>query len=180
LNEAEFGFRPVTEDDIPLLHAWLNNPAVAEWYGLDLENKTYPALEDIARNYRPRIRGEVKTYGYIMQVDGADVGYIQCYRIGDHPEYAALLAYDDDAWGIDLFIGEDRVRGRGLAAPLLRRFVEREVLTRPECSAVVIAPNPENARAIHVYERVGFRHLKTVWIPQEGEHEYVMVLRTSG
>ena len=39
----------------------------------------------------------------------------------------------------------------------------------------VIAPNPENHRAIRSYEKAGFEHLKTVWVEVENEYEYVMV-----
>jgi aminoglycoside 6'-N-acetyltransferase len=165
----------MAETDLDQIHEWLNNPAVAEWYGLDLENKSYPTRDEVVANYLPRIRGEVRTHGFVFQFDGTDAGYIQCYRIGDHRDYARALDHDDDAWGIDLFIGEDAFRGKGLATALLDRFVEQEVATRPNCSGVVICPSPDNSRAIRVYEKAGFRYLKTVWIPREDEYEYVMV-----
>jgi RimJ/RimL family protein N-acetyltransferase len=168
-------FRPLAEGDLSLVHRWLNNPAVAEWYGLDLANKPYPSPEEVAANYLPRIRGETRTFGYVIVIDGDDAGYIQCYRLGDHPAYAAVLDHDDDAWGIDLFIGEDAFRDRGLGAVLLREFVENEVLTRPGVTGVVIAPNPRNPRAIRCYEKAGFCYLRTVWVPQENGEEYLMV-----
>jgi RimJ/RimL family protein N-acetyltransferase len=175
VTPPEITFRALAEGDLPLVHRWLNNPAVAEWYGLDLENKTYPSYEEVAANYLPRIRGETRTFGYIAAINGNEAAYIQCYRIGDHPAYAAALGDDDDAWGIDMFIGEDACRGRGLGALLLAEFVEKEVLLRPGLTGVVIAPNPRNRRAIRCYEKAGFRYLRTVWVPQEDEEEFLMV-----
>lgn len=169
---AEIAFRPLAKADLPLIYRWLNNPEVTRWYRL--ENKTYPQYEEVVADYLPRVRGETATLCYVIVVHGMDVGYIQCYRIGDHPPYAAVLDYDEDAWGIDMFIGEDEFRGRGLGAAALRQFVENEILPRPGVTGVVIAPNPANQRAIRSYERAGFRYLRTVWVPEENDHEYVM------
>ena len=38
----------------------------------------------------------------------------------------------------------------------------------------IIAPEPGNKRAVRSYEKAGFRHVKTVFVPDSGEHEYVM------
>lgn len=139
-------FRPLTEADLPLLHEWLNNPDVARWYGLGIENTTYPTLEQVIENYTPRIGGQLPTFGYIIEADGRPVGHIQAYRIGDYPIYARSLDYDDDAWGIDLFVGEDDVRGGGFGTRAVDRFVETEIFSRPGVEVAVIAPNPQPAR----------------------------------
>lgn len=170
-------FRPLTDADLPLVHAWLNNPNVAQWYGLGIENTTNPAMEQVFENYGARIRGEQPTLCYIIEADGRPVGHIQAYRIGDYPVYARAIDYDDDAWGIDLFIGEDDTRGGGFGTRAVNRFVETEVFSRPGVAVAVIAPNPNNARAIRCYEKAGFTHVKTVFVEMEGEEEYVMARR---
>jgi RimJ/RimL family protein N-acetyltransferase len=168
-------FRPLQEDDISRLHAWLNNPLVAQWYGLGVENIPFPTIEQIEANYLPRIRGDKPTYCYIMLMGDQPFGYIQTYRMGSYPDYADVIGMDHDAWGIDIFIGEDGFRDRGLGAAALRLFVERLVLSRPGVTMAVIAPNPENTRAIRSYEKAGFTHLKTIWVEVENDYEYVMV-----
>ncbi|MEK7248112.1 MAG: GNAT family N-acetyltransferase, partial [Chloroflexota bacterium] len=92
-------------------------------------------------------------------------------------EYADAIDVDRAAWGIDIFIGEDDFRDRGLGTPALRLFVERVVFNRPGVETAVIAPNPENHRAIRSYEKAGFQHLKTVYVEMETDYEYVMVRR---
>lgn len=170
-------FRPLTEGDLPLLHRWLNNPKVAEWYGLGVENIPFPTLEQIETNYLPRITGDKPTFCYIMCLGECEFGYVQTYRVGSYPEYADVIDVDRDAFGIDIFIGEDDFRERGLGTAALNLFVERLVFNRPGVTAAVIAPNPENKRAIRSYEKAGFTHLKTVWVEVEGEYEYVMIRR---
>jgi len=172
----DISFRPLTEADLPKMHDWLNNPKVAEWYGLGIENVTYPALEQVEANYLPRIRGEAPTHCYMMSLDGRDFGFVQAYRIGDYPQYASIIAVDPDAWGIDLFIGDDEFRDRGIGTMALRLFVEQAIFSRGSVDTAVIAPNPDNKRAIRSYEKAGFTHSHTVWVEMEQAHEYVMVL----
>lgn len=171
----------MTGDDLPDLHRWLNNPDVAAWYGLGVENGRNPTLEQVTGHYGPRIRGETPTLPYIMLVDGEPFGYIQAYRIGDYPRYAATLElYDNDSVGIDLLIGEDAHRDRGLGAAALRRFLADEVFRWLGASGAIIAPDPGNARAIRSYEKAGFRHLKTVFVKESGKDEYVMEQTRAG
>jgi RimJ/RimL family protein N-acetyltransferase len=172
---SEITFRPLDEADLPLVHGWLNNPEVARWYGLDLENLTRPTLEQVVEHYTPRVRGDRPTFGYLIMSGPLASGFIQTYRVGDYPDYARAIAYDDDAWAIDLFIGEDDCRGGGFGSRALVRFLEAEVFSRQGVEVAVISPNPDNKRAIRAYEKAGFRHLKTVWVPQEKAEEHVMV-----
>jgi RimJ/RimL family protein N-acetyltransferase len=177
MSSDDIAFRPLAEADLPLVHAWLNNPEVARWYGLGFENQTSPTLEQVAEYYAPRIPGEQPVICYIIEAAGRPVGFIQTYRIGDYPEYARAVDYDDDAWAIDLFIGEDDCRGGGFGSAAVSRFVETEVFSQPGVDTAVMSPNPDNKRGIRAYEKAGFRHLKTVWMPPENAYEYVMVRR---
>lgn len=176
----DISFRPLREEDIPQMHAWLNNPLVAEWYGLGVVNVTFPTFEQVRDNYSQRITGEKPTFCYVILSGERPIGHIQTYRVGDYIEYSTAIDVDPEGWGIDLFIGEDDCRNRGLGSRILSRFLEREVFSRPGVELAVIAPNPKNERAIRSYEKAGFRHEKTVWVPEEGEYEYIMLLRKAG
>lgn len=125
------------------------------------------------------------TRTFVIEIDGQNVGYIQCYWIADEPDSARQLALppmpEPGAVGTDLFIGEEAFRNREWGTPILRAFHRQIVFGEMQASVAIIAPSPDNRRAIRVYEKVGFRWLKTVSIvdnehPENTGLEYVMLL----
>lgn len=174
-DPARIGFRPLTDADLPLLHRWLHAPHVHEWWG---EGQPPPPYETVVREYSPRILLAEPTYPYVMLLDDAPVGYIQAYRIADHPEYAAQIGVGDDTGvvGIDLFIGEAAHLHRGLGPLLLRAFLRDVVFGAMGATLCVIGPDETNAAAIRAYEKVGFRHWKTVPVAEEPAPEYLMTI----
>jgi RimJ/RimL family protein N-acetyltransferase len=154
---------------------WLNDPDVAAWYG-----EGDPTLEQLTTKYAPRIEGTDPTSGFIIGIDGRDAGYIQCYRIDDHPDYARQIDLEPGAVGIDLFIGEAAYRNRGYGSAVLRAFLDEIVFGTMAAQTAIIAPEPGNTRAIRSYEKAGFRWIKTVYIhdpdePDNTGNEYVMI-----
>lgn len=169
-------FRQVVDDDVPTLKRWLEDPDVAPWYQEDSTE-----LDALRNSYGTIIRGEEPTRAFVIQIDGREAGYIQCYMIDDHPDYARQIQVDPGSVGIDLFIGEPDARNRGLGARVLRAFLDRIVFGEMAAEVAVIAPSPANARAIRAYERAGFTWQKTAYIhdpesPANTGDEYVMRL----
>lgn len=172
-------FRPIASHDLPLIGAWLADPEVAAWW-----READLSLEALIGKYQPLIDGTEPVLAFIILIDGHDAGFIQAYRIEDHPSYAAQIDLPPGSVATDLFIGEPALRGKGWGVPVLRAFLERVVFGQLHASLAVIAPEPANLRAIHIYERTGFRWLKTVPIvdehnPLDSGDEYVMVLPAS-
>ncbi len=170
------GFRPLSRADLPAMLRWLSDPDVSRWYG---EGEL--SLESLERHYGPGIDGRDPVDQYIIRIEGRDAGYIQAYVIDDEPEYARQLEVERGAVGIDLFIGDSMIRGRGWGVLVLRAFVERIVFGTMRAPIAIIAPGPANERAIHVYAKAGFRWRKTVpIIDEESPHntgdEYVMTM----
>lgn len=175
-REFPITFRPCSQSDLPLLQHWLADPDVARWW-----READLGLEALATRYGPMIDGEEPTRGFIFAFAGVDAGFIQAYRIADHHAYARQVEVDPGAVGIDLFIGESTLRGKGWAVPLLAAFLRQVVFGEMDAPVAVIAPEPTNSRAIHVYERTGFHWLKTVHVvdednPLDSGDEYVMTL----
>lgn len=169
----EIAFRPLAETDLPTMKRWLEDPDVSPWYEEDSTE-----LDALRTSYLPMITGEEPTRGYIIGIDGRDAGYIQCYVIDDHPDYARQIRVDPGAVGIDILLGEPWARGRGYGTAALRALLREVVFGEMGAEVAIIAPSPDNARAIRSYERAGFTWIKTVPIVDESPantgNEYVM------
>lgn len=170
LDPAAVGFRQMTPDDLLLMHRWLQTPHVLEWWW----GGVAPSYEDVAEKYGPRIRGQEPTDPYLILHAGQPVGYIQTYRIRDYPEYAAAVDMDEEASGVDLFIGEADYLHKGLGSHILRRFLRHIVFAPGDVASCIIGPSAANAIAIRAYEKAGFRYLKTIPAENEPTPEYLM------
>ena len=170
---SRVAFRALTRADLPLLLRWLADPDVARWY-----DEGELTLENLDHKFGPLIDGTDPTLGFIIVIDGADAGYIQGYRIDDHPAYARQVAVGPGAARVDLLLGDPARRNAGWGAPVLRAFLRQIVFGRLGATTCVIGPAPDNPRAIRAYEKAGFRYLKTVHIddPGDGGDEYLMTL----
>src|SRR5207302_8394571 len=88
------------------------------------------------------------------------IGYIQTYW------------ESDGTMGIDLFLGEERFLNRGIGTQVLQSFLQ-QMIEHHDPPYFIIDPDPENARAIRCYEKVGFRHYDTMRT-EEGKMAYMM------
>lgn len=139
------------------------------WYD-DVPAETYP--DDTITDYQCAIRGEDPTDLYIIDLDGRPIGAIQSYRIDDHPDYAAMVALGRPALGIDLFIGEPDLIGRGHGPALIRAFLRDVAFPRYGVDLCVIGPTHSNVAAIRAYQKAGFRFLKNYLEPDSREPEH--------
>ena len=140
---AQYAFRPLSADDLPLIERWLKVPHVAEWWHEERQ------LERIRANI-----GDPKIEALLVHADDRPIGYLQCYdphAETDHP-YRTQPA---GTRGIDQFIGEADMIDRGHGSALTRVFVER--LFAGGAPRVITDPNPVNKRAVRAYEKAGFR-----------------------
>jgi aminoglycoside 6'-N-acetyltransferase len=121
---------------------------------------------------RLALRGEDPTDHFLIVLDRRPIGDIQSYRVDDHPGYAAQIAIGRPAIGVDLFIGEADLIGRGHGPALIRAFLRDVAFPRYELDLCVIGPTRSNTSAIRAYEKAGFRFLKTYLEPDAREPEH--------
>lgn len=137
-----YAFRPMTAADLPLIRRWLGEAHVREWWG-DPDEQIALVSGDL---------DEPAIDQFIVLAGREPFGYLQCYRMtawntgfGPQPEGTR---------GIDQFIGEKDMIGRGHGSALIRQFVDE--LLRSGLPRIVTDPDPRNARAVRASEKAGF------------------------
>ena len=149
-------FRPMREDDLPQLHAWLQREHVKRWWR---DSRTY---EETVAHYLPSLRGEEPTDHYVIALDGREIGMIETYLVADHPSWEAIVQQGEGVAGVDLLLGEEDVVGRGVGPQVLRTFAREVVFARPGVLALVAAVDDENRRSWRAFKKAGFVHVGDV------------------
>lgn len=152
-------FRPLTDDDLALLHEWLNRDHIRRWWRLA------PTLEEVEAKYR-RIDGTEKTEVFVIELDGRPDGMIRTYLVSDYPDW---IGDEPGVAGVDLFIADAERIGRGLGPRILTEFLRAVVFADPAVTACVASPEVVNAVSIRAFEKAGFareREIPGEWGPE--------------
>ncbi len=160
----QIAFRPMTRDDLPLMHEWLQREHVRRWWR---ESKT---IEDVEAHYGPAIDGAEPTRMFVIEIDGLPAGSIQTYLVSDYPEW---IGDEPGVAGVDLFIAEEGLTGRGLGPRILVEFMRTVVFVDPATTACVAAPDVANTASLRAFENAGFRPEREI----AGEHGPELLLR---
>jgi RimJ/RimL family protein N-acetyltransferase len=167
------GFRPLREADLRLVHEWLQREHVRRWWD---EHEMY---EDVVEHYLPAIEGRKPTDLYLILLDDRPAGFIQAYLVSDHPEFAELVGVGAGVAGVDLFIAEEELTGKGLGTEVLRRFVDDVVFAEPGTVACIADPDVRNVASIRAFEKAGFRRVGEFVDPNDGENHALVRLDRS-
>lgn len=167
MSGMEVSLRPLLPADAALLLRWLRDPRVLEYWEGPHEVFTPERIqEDFYDDDDPTVR-------CIIQYQGRDIGYLQYYPL----DAAGFAEYqyprtDLTAYGIDQFIGEPDLWGKGIGRAFVRLICAylRDTLN---AQAVVLDPHADNLRAIRCYEACGFKKVK--FLPGHELHDGVMV-----
>jgi len=152
-------FRLLARDDLPMLCEWTARPHVAEWWGAP------PSLAESEEEYGPLIEGLVPHRAYIAQLDDVPLGFIQSYVPADcHDDGWWLEEHDPGVRGIDQYLADGEMLGRGLGTAMVRAFVDR-LFEDPSVTRIQTDPSPANGRAIRCYEKAGFRAVREMVTP---------------
>ncbi|HJQ43287.1 MAG TPA: GNAT family N-acetyltransferase [Jatrophihabitantaceae bacterium] len=139
--------RPLVENDLPLVEAWLRQPHLARWW------LTASTVDDEIADIRQYLDGEPFEV-LMVELDGVPIGWCQWYRWWDDPDEAAELGVGPDDVGIDYGIGEPDVIGRGIGTALIAALVAH--VRRHTPAAIVVEPDALNAASRRVLEKNGF------------------------
>jgi aminoglycoside 6'-N-acetyltransferase len=148
---ADYEFVPMTSTDLPLIRRWLEMPHVSEWWHDPAEQ-----FELVSGDLDHPDMGQ-----FIVASDGRPFAYLQCYNLSDWNTGFGPQPFGTR--GLDQFIGEADMLGRGHGSAFIRAFAEQ--LLAKGTPRAVIDPDPANARAIRAYARAGFSKDRIVDTP---------------
>lgn len=160
---VDLTFRRLTDDDLPLLHRWLNDPGVVRWWEGDDVSWAGVVADYGSGNDEP-------VEHWIASLDGHDLGWIQCAAVAEWPDesaaWAALGVDVATCAGIDYLVGEPTQRGRGVGSAMIAAFVDEIVFGRhPRWTCAGADPVVANAASWGALARAGFRHIGDVEDP---------------
>ncbi|MDX8346489.1 GNAT family N-acetyltransferase [Cognatiyoonia sp. IB215446] len=145
-----YHFRPVTPDDFDLLASWQAQPHVHAWW-------------DDEDPYDQETLSDARVSHWIVSLNGHPFAFMQDYTVHgwDDHHFASL---PKGARGIDQYIGDPDMLGAGHGTA----FIGERMRALFDQGAPIIAtdPHPDNARAIAVYRKLGF---KVVGPPRDSE-----------
>ena len=146
-----YAFRPMTAADLPMIRRWLETPEVTRWWG-DADEQYGLVSDDLVHPDMDQ---------FVVALAGHPFAYMQCYALstwnqgfGVHPKATR---------GIDQFIGEADMIGRGHGSNFIRQFVDDRF--RQGIPRIVTDPDPVNLRALRAYEKAGFVRERIVDTP---------------
>jgi aminoglycoside phosphotransferase (APT) family kinase protein len=132
---SSFHFEPAKSSQRALLYQWFEQKHIKEWmHGVGLQN-TLNGLEKF-------FQGESNTIYWIAYDKDTPFAFLITSPEGT------------DATTLDLFICDLNYLGKGLAVPMIQEFLISQF---PNVKKVLIDPEATNVRAIHVYQKVGFK-----------------------
>ena len=153
-ESLDITFRPLADADLPLLHRWLNDPAVIEWW--EGEDVSWPAVvSDYGSGHGDPVEH------WLALLNGKPLGWIQCYCAADMIEEETAYWADHvelaTTAGIDYLVGEATARGQGAGSAMIRAFVRDVVFPRhPEWTLAAAGPFEANVASWKALEKAGF------------------------
>jgi aminoglycoside 6'-N-acetyltransferase len=155
VSDYHIGFRPVREADLPRLAGWLGQPHVAAWWCEPSD------LAQVREKYLPCLDGRDPTELFLIEADGAPVGFIQRYLMSDNPEWVRSLAATgaEDAAraaGIDYLIGDAALTGRGIGSAAIKEFTALTLDRYPAVESLLVDVSQDNVASWRALERAGY------------------------
>ena len=135
--------RPVTEADLPALLAILDEPEVARWW----RRAEWERVDE---------KGAA-TFAIVLPGDSVEPGAGTRQVVAGCIQYSEETDPDYFSAAVDIFVGT-AAQGRGVGPDAMRTLVAWLIEARGH-HRLTVDPAADNARAIHVYEKLGFRRV---------------------
>ncbi len=162
VQDADLVIRRMRDDnaDYQLIVRWRNMPHVRRWWDPDRPTTTIDSAID---EYRADARGTTPSTVCIIERSGEPLGLIQFYRWVSYADEAADvgITFDDQTWGLDVFIGEADQIHRGIGTRVVNMLSDY-LVEELGASSVALTTDVLNHAAQRCYEKAGFEKVKQV------------------
>ena len=158
-SPSRFTFKPAIESQRALIHQWLQQDYISEWvHGQGLKN-TLSGLEKFFQyktDSKKLDRQSDITHHWIGYDGDKPFVYLLTSNVFKNAadEYAKYSESGGLAITLDIFIGDTEYLGKGLADIIIKEFLLSQF---SDVSEIFIDPEKSNKKAIHVYQKTGFR-----------------------
>nr|WP_242440636.1 GNAT family N-acetyltransferase [Streptomyces sp. CB02923] len=146
------------ERDLPLVSAWMNDPAVAAFWELAGPQET------TAAHLRAQLDGDGRSVPCLGVLSGVPMSYWEIYRADLDPVARYYPARPHDT-GLHLLVGGVADRGRGIGTALLRATADLVLDHRPQCGRVIAEPDLRNIPSVAAFLGAGFRYADEIDLP---------------
>lgn len=152
-------FFPVKEEHREIIFDWFKKEHVKEfYYGQGLEN-TLRNLDLFIKGINNN--GEYSFEHRIAYIGNIPFGFLMTSLVEGpyNPDDPIDKWYEEgkETITLDLLIGSEEFLGKGLGHRMIREFLLDKF---PHASKVLIDPETSNTKAIHVYEKAGFKKVE--------------------
>ena len=145
--------------DLPLLHAWMNDPEVAAYWDLA------GSRDLVDRHIAEQIDSQHST-PYLGRLDGEAMSYWEVYRADLDPVARYYQARPNDT-GLHLLIGAGGYRGQGIGSVLIRAVTEWTLSRSAWSTRVIAEPDVRNTRSIRAFGNAGFMPCGVLELPEK-------------
>ncbi|WP_026040522.1 GNAT family N-acetyltransferase [Sulfobacillus thermosulfidooxidans] len=161
IHQGDFILRPLDPEDIHYLYRWLTDDCVLEFYEGRDKRFTREMIQEkyLTPSSRP-------IYRELVLWQGLPIGYMQIYPLSVEEYETYGYSLFEHIIGMDQFIGEVTLWNQGIGTGLIQTVCQW-LEAHQEVDCLVMDPRADNLRAIHVYEKCGFRKVKYLL-----NHEY--------
>ena len=162
---TRFQFKLATTSDRALIHSWLKQAHVAEWfYGQGLQN----TINHLDKFFDGASQAQ---YWLGFDQDHPFAFLITSEVVKPDDELTNWCTGKGDAITLDMLIGDTEYLGKGYATQLIHEFLKNQF---PLVEEILIDPEKTNKRAVHVYKKVGFKIIDE-FIPSHSPNPHFMM-----